>query len=192
MPGAQAPVLAVTGATGFIGGAVTRRFATSGWRVKALVRVPSRAAGLTALGVETVPGDLSQPDALAALVGGAAAVVHCAGAVRGISGADFRAANVDGVGHLARAVSRVAPAVPVVLLSSLAAREPHLSPYAASKRAGEEAFAEAGGGLQWVALRPPAVYGPGDREMRPLLQALMRGLAPAPGGAGGRFSLLYV
>jgi nucleoside-diphosphate-sugar epimerase len=190
--GAQAPVLAVTGATGFIGGAIARRFAASGWRVKALVRVPLRAAGLNSLGVETVAGDLSQPDRLAALVREATAVVHCAGAVRGITDADFRAANVDGVLHLSRAVARAVPDVPLVLLSSLAARAPHLSPYAASKRAGEEALASAHAGLRWVALRPPAVYGPGDREMRPVLQTMMRGLAPAPGVAGARFSLLFV
>lgn len=190
--GAQAPVLAITGATGFIGGALARHFVDVGWHVRALVRSEAGAHPLRALDIEPVPGDLAQPAALATLVRDATAVVHCAGAVRGVSEADFRAANVDGVTHLARAVARFAPSVPLLLLSSLAAREPHLSPYAASKRAGEEALASAGSGLRWVALRPPAVYGPGDREMRPVLQAMMRGFAPAPGDAAGRFSLLYV
>ncbi len=189
---AQAPVLAITGATGFIGGAIARRFARSGWHVRALVRSEARAQSLRALGVSHVPGDLARPDALATLVRDATAVVHCAGAVRGVSESDFRTANVEGVTHLAGAVARSAPSAPLVLLSSLAAREPGLSPYAASKRAGEEALTLAGKGLRWVALRPPAVYGPGDREMRPVLRAMMRGFAPTPGDARGRFSLLYV
>jgi 2-alkyl-3-oxoalkanoate reductase len=44
----------------------------------------------------------------------------------------------------------------------------------------------------WSALRPPAVYGPGDREMRPLFQAMQRGIAPVLGRPEARFSLLYV
>jgi nucleoside-diphosphate-sugar epimerase len=41
-------------------------------------------------------------------------------------------------------------------------------------------------------LRPPVVYGPGDRELRPLLRWMARGLAPVVGPRGGRLSLLYV
>jgi nucleoside-diphosphate-sugar epimerase len=85
------------------------------------------------------------------------------------------------------------PAPPrFVSLSSLAAREPQLSPYAASKKAGEEALASTASQMPWLALRPPAVYGPGDREMLPLLRWLMRGLAPVLGAPDARFSLLYV
>jgi nucleoside-diphosphate-sugar epimerase len=46
--------------------------------------------------------------------------------------------------------------------------------------------------MRWVALRPPAVYGPGDREMLALLRLLMHGVAPVLGPADARFSLLYV
>ena len=78
----------------------------------------------------------------------------------------------------------------MLLLSSLAAREPHLSHYARSKRAGE-AVLEGMDDLQWCAYRAPAVYGPGDKELRPTLDGMRRGLAAVPGHSG-RFSLIYV
>ena len=188
----EASVVAITGATGFIGGAVARRLAAQGWLVRALVRGESRLAGPRQAGIEWVPGDLAWPEILARLVDGARAVVHCAGAVRGLDESDFRSANVDGVLHLARAAASARSAPLFVFMSSLAAREPGLSPYAASKRAGEEALASGGAALRRVVLRPAAVYGPGDREMRPLLRMMMRGLALVPGNGTGRFSLLYV
>jgi len=46
--------------------------------------------------------------------------------------------------------------------------------------------------LNWFALRPPAVYGPGDREMLPLFRAMAKGFAPVPGKADSRFSMVYV
>jgi nucleoside-diphosphate-sugar epimerase len=46
--------------------------------------------------------------------------------------------------------------------------------------------------MEWVALRPPAVYGPGDREMLPLFQWMGRGIAPVLGEPHARVSLLYV
>ena len=79
-----------------------------------------------------------------------------------------------------------------LLISSLAAREPHLSPYAASKKQGEKALAKEASGMQWAALRPPPVYGPGDKEMRPLFQWIYRGIAPVIESANARFSMLYI
>ena len=79
-----------------------------------------------------------------------------------------------------------------LLISSLAAREPHLSPYAASKRQGEEELAAGAGEMQWAVLRPPVVYGPGDKELLPLFRWMYRGIAPVLGPADGRFSMLYV
>ena len=79
-----------------------------------------------------------------------------------------------------------------LLISSLAAREPHLSPYAASKRHGEDTLATAAGDMNWAVLRPSAVYGPGDKELLPLFRWIGRGIAPILGSRSARFSLLYV
>jgi nucleoside-diphosphate-sugar epimerase len=77
-------------------------------------------------------------------------------------------------------------------MSSLAAREPTLSPYAASKRMAEDAVREAlAGKADFAIVRPPAVYGPGDRATLPIFRQIRKGLLFVP-AAKARFSLLYV
>jgi len=119
-------------------------------------------------------------------------VVHCAGAVRGVTAGDFDAVNVDGVKQLVQAALSQAPRPRFLSLSSLAARAPQLSYYASSKRQGEHVLASMAEDMEWVALRPPAVYGPGDRELLPLFQWMGRGIAPVLGEPHARLSLLYV
>ena len=194
--------VALTGATGFIGRRLIPLLVARGWQVRALVRDRQRAAGLAELSgpqVELVAGSLEDAAALKRLMRGVDAVVHCAGSVRGADYADFARVNVAGLGKVIDSVlasSAPAGGPPRLLtLSSLAAREPQLSHYAASKRAGEQLLADAGNAnhdLQWLALRPPAVYGPGDKELLPLFQAMQHGLAPVVGERRGRFSMLYV
>jgi nucleoside-diphosphate-sugar epimerase len=134
----------------------------AGWRVRALVRrdAPDLAA-------ELVRGDLDDTAALAALCDGADAVFHAAGVVKARRPADFQAANATGARRVAEAAQGAGR---VVLVSSLTAREPQLSPYAASKRAGEAAMAEVLGERLSIA-RPPAIYGPADRELLPVFLA---------------------
>src|SRR3546814_19291408 len=63
-------------------------------------------------------------------------------------------------------------------ISSLAAREPELSAYGASKAKSEKLVAASG--LEWTIIRPPAVYGPGDRETLELFKMARRGLVAPP------------
>jgi len=188
MPG----VIALTGATGFIGSAVARRLQRANWQIRALVRPTSRRTRLTGVDACWVQGDLDDLESLRCLVRGAHAVVHCAGAVRGARRDDFIRANSCGVAQLVKAASEKQPPPSFLLVSSVAAREPHLSPYAASKRLGEKELAAGAGKMQWAVLRPPAVYGPGDRELLPLFRWMCRGVAPVLGSNDSRFSLLYV
>ncbi len=185
-------IIAVTGATGFIGRMLVRRLRAAGWSVRLLVRpdsIPTLSSPPTS---ETVTGSLEDPVALEQLVNGVYAVIHCAGAVRGKTFEDFSQVNVEGVKRLVRAALNQSNTPRFLSLSSLAAREPQLSHYASSKQLGEQALAEAGSSMEWVALRPPAVYGPGDREMLPLFQWMGRGIAPILGEPLARLSLLYV
>jgi nucleoside-diphosphate-sugar epimerase len=185
-------LVALTGATGFIGAALLSHLTGSGWPVRALHR-PRAGRVLASLpGVEWLAGDLEDPDALGALVAGADAVIHCAGAVRGARQADFDRVNAEGAGRVAEAAARVPGAPRLLLMSSLAARMPALSHYAGSKWRGECAVKAAAETLRWTVLRPPAVFGPGDRELRPLFRCIASGFAPVPGGTPGRFSLLHV
>jgi len=147
---------------------------------------------LAGVAADLVVGDLGDLDSLRRFVYQAEAVVHCAGAVRGASQAHFDRVNVEGVARLVHAAAGEHPTPRFLLISSLAAREPGLSAYAASKRRGEEVLAAGGGTMPWAVLRPPAVYGPGDRELLPLFRWMARGIAPVLGSGNARFSLLYV
>jgi nucleoside-diphosphate-sugar epimerase len=146
--------------------------------------------------VTWVEGDLGDERSLRALVTGTDAVVHCAGTVRGTGAAGFERINAEGTRRLVDAAASLrdgsTEAPRFLLMSSLAARMPQLSAYATSKRHGELALEAAAGNLRWTVLRPPAVYGPGDRELLPLFRWVARGVAPLPAGSTGRFSLIYV
>jgi nucleoside-diphosphate-sugar epimerase len=184
-------VIAVTGATGFIGSRLVNALISAGYQPRALVRSPKAGSALAAKSVEVIRGGLSDPEALNRLCEGASAVVHCAGTVRGRRLEDFLPANVDGTRHLVRALA-AGPRAPLLVLSSLAARAPHLSHYARSKQLTEEVLQHESDGLDWTALRPPAVYGPGDKELMPLFRLMSHGLAPIPSSPANRVSVIHV
>jgi nucleoside-diphosphate-sugar epimerase len=190
LPPAGAPVAAVTGGTGFIGGHVIAALAASGWRVRLLLRRMPRLAG-TETPVEAVPGRLDEPEALRRLVDGAAAVVHLAGAVSARGPREFMAINRDGTAALAAAWREAAPEARFVLLSSLAARAPAVSPYAASKAAGEAALDAAPARCAAAILRPGAVYGPGDRAALGLLRTAFWPVQPVPAVPAARIALVH-
>lgn len=188
----MARTVAVTGATGFIGSHLVQRLVDAGYRVRVLTRrLPvSRIYG--ARPIEAVIGGLDDADSLGALLRGADAVVHAAGLIKAPSRAAFFAVNAAGTRQMVEAARAQSTPLRFVLLSSLAAREPQLSAYAASKRAAETALSYAGGGLAWSIIRPPAVYGPGDRETLAFFRAAARGLIPAPSSVRARLSMIHV
>lgn len=175
----------MTGATGFIGTHLLRRLCDDGYAVRALTRSPrgSSDAHLT-----WIVGDLANSRSVQQLVEGATAVVLCAGAVRGARPDDFDAVNVDGTARVA-AAAEAAGVQRLLSLSSLAARQPELSMYASSKRRGEDVLRNCR--VPWTLFRPPAVYGPGDKELVPLFRLMLQGVAIVPGHTG-RTSLIYV
>ena len=175
----------MTGATGFIGTHLLAHLNRDGVSVRALTRSPRRSADAR---LTWVVGDLVDGRGVEQLVEGAASVVHCAGAVRGARPEDFDAINVAATARLAAAAAS-AGVERLLSLSSLAAREPQLSMYASSKRRGEDALK--GCGVPWTIFRPPAVYGPGDKELAPLFRLMLQGIAIVPGHSG-RTSLIYV
>lgn len=161
-----------------------------GFRVRALVRNPTKALNLAAQGVSLVTGDLDDAAALQQLVADCDAVIHGAGAVRGNSQGDFDHVNVTGTSNLLAAVGAQTPPPSLLLLSSIVAREPQLSWYSHSKREGEKLLE--GISTDWIVLRPPAVYGPGDKEMLPIFQWMQRGIALVPSSPDARTSLIHV
>lgn len=175
--------LAITGATGFVGGRLLDLAVSEGHRVRALTRRPQRPRE----GVTWVDGSLDRPDSLVELAKGTDSVIHVAGVINARDPAGFEAGNVTGTAAMVDSAEK-AGARRFVHVSSLAAREPKLSVYGATK-AGSEALVSASS-LSSAIVRPPAVYGPGDKEMLELFRMAKRGFVLLP--PEGRLSLIHV
>ncbi|MGH8220695.1 MAG: NAD-dependent epimerase/dehydratase family protein [Steroidobacteraceae bacterium] len=183
---------AVTGGTGFLGRYIVTALAAAGWRVRILARRPQTHPQLAGVPLEIVSGDLSDRSALATLVDGADVVIHAAGLIKARSSDAFRAVNTEGTATLAAAVSSINPRARVLLVSSLAAREPQLSAYAESKRAAEERLrAILGSRTDWTIVRPCVIYGPWDRETLVVFRAAALRVVPRPRLAGARVALIH-
>ena len=182
-PARQLRTLAVTGGTGFVGSHLIEAARGQGYELRALTRgwrPPEQ-------GIDWVDGALDRTDSLAKLCEGADAVVHIAGLINASSRAAFDAVNVGGTANMIDAARRCGVRR-FVHISSLAAREPELSDYGRSKAKAERLVSASG--LDWTIIRPPAVYGPGDRETFELFRMARRGLVALP--PKGRFSVLHV
>jgi len=181
----------ITGATGFIGQRLISTLLEQGHSVRAMVRPEKNTDSRIPQDCEQVPVSLTDVDKLTGIVAESSAVVYCAGSVRGRNTADFAVANIRGVKAMLDALERSGKTPPMLLLSSLAASRPQLSDYARSKYEGEQLLQDKPL-LPWTILRPPAVYGPGDQEMLPLLKMARRGLLAHAGPHDQRLSLLHV
>lgn len=198
------PLVALTGATGFIGRHLLAELPKRGYRVRVLLRRPSSAPLDTG---SAVVGDLTRPSNMAAALADVDAVIHSAGIAHAMSGIpqdDYRALNTEATIGLARAAQR-AGARRFVFLSSIRAQSGPVSDvvltedmaaaptddYGRSKLAAEQALAMLD--LDWVALRPVLVYGPGVKGNLASLAALARAPWPLPLGAlSGRRSMLSI
>ncbi len=175
-------ILAITGATGFVGGHTLEAALEAGHQVRALTRQGQPAVS----GVEWVHGALGDNTALAELCRGADAVVHIAGLTNTPDPAEFTPANITGTANVIAAM-QAAAVNRLVFVSSLAARKPELSAYGASK-AKAEVLVEASR-LDWTIVRPPAVYGPRDVDMFELFRSARMGIVPLP--PGGATSIIH-
>ena len=175
--------IALTGATGFVGGHVLRRLQHEGHDIRALTRRKMRSLDR----VEWVSGDLADRDALADLVDGCESVIHVAGVLKESTAAGFATGNISGTGNLLD-IAVAGTCRHFVHVSSLAAREPSLSLYGASKAQAEDRVRHSP--LSFAIVRPPAVYGPGDRETLDLFRMARRRVVFMP--PAGRLSLIHV
>jgi nucleoside-diphosphate-sugar epimerase len=193
---------ALTGATGFVGGVLTRRLREAGHQVVALVRDPSRARDMSARGAEPVVGELDA-DGLDRLCTGADGLFHVAGWYRlgSRDPAEGWRSNVEGTRQALDAAER-AGLKRIVYTSTLAVNSDtggrivdetyrftaeHLSVYDETKaRAQHLALEYAGRGIPIVIVMPGAVYGPHDTSQSgALLSAVIDGRRPAVPAGGG-------
>ncbi|MGE0708084.1 MAG: NAD-dependent epimerase/dehydratase family protein [Planctomycetota bacterium] len=180
----------MTGATGFIGGHLTRALLATGREVRCLVR--SAQAELPP-GAVPVAGDLLDPGSLAGAVRGADEVYHLAAVLRAPWREDFRRVNEAGAGSLAAACAAAARPPVLVVVSSLAAGGPGgvdeaqpprpVSRYGQVKLAGERAAAAHATRVPTSIVRPPGVLGPGDPNGVRLERMVERGQVVVPGSA---------
>ncbi|MBB3763131.1 NAD-dependent epimerase/dehydratase family protein [Sphingomicrobium lutaoense] len=174
--------IAVTGATGFVGGRLLRLAGEEQVELRALTRRPQAPLPH----VEWIEGALEDRDALARLCEGSDAVIHIAGTISAPDRESFMRGNAEGTAALLAAAEQ-GGSDRFVHVSSLAAREPGLSLYGESKAVSEQ-LVEASS-LPSVIVRPPAVYGPGDRETLELFRMARRGLVLMP--PEGRASYIH-
>lgn len=186
----------VTGATGFIGARLVRALLARGDEVTALVRASSDRSQLEPLGVRFAVGDVTDADSLRAPAAGADVVFHLAAMLKQPWDPGFLTTNADGVGHVADACAAAEVPPVLVAVSSIAAagparqsrplREddpPHpVSQYGDAKLRGERAAIERAGRVPVTIVRPPIVFGEGDRTALPMFKAVARGVHPVPSG----------
>src|SRR5450830_1712331 len=168
--------IAITGATGFVGGAILRRLLRRGHDVRVLIRDQKKAGRLRGLGtVECIAGDLDNDDALHALVAGTDAVVHLVGIIVEKGPQTFRRVHVEGTERLIAAARAVG--VPrIIHMSALGARpDAGATSYHRTKAAGEDAVR--GAGLAHVILRPALIAGTGNVPLAMMVKVIR--FAPA-------------
>ncbi len=186
------PVAALTGATGFLGGWLVRTLDDAGYDLRLLVRRESAVPVVRGRAPEVIVGALDQDEALERLVSGASVVIHAAGLIKARSRQAFFDTNATGVRGIAVALQRCESGAHFVLVSSIVARRPDLSDYAASKAAGEAEAKVLLPPEQMTVVRPPAVYGPGDLETLELFRAASRlPILPLPGPSNARIALIH-
>jgi nucleoside-diphosphate-sugar epimerase len=173
--------IAVTGGTGFVGSRLLTALRQSGHEIRALTRRPRPDED----GLTWIAGSLEDGEALGHLSKGAEALIHVAGVLKG-DAAGFEAGNVRGTAAVL-AAAKAQGVRRFVHVSSLAARQPELSLYGASKARSEELVQDSG--LDFAIVRPPAVYGAGDLETLDLFRMARRGLVLLP--PHGRLSLIH-
>jgi UDP-glucose 4-epimerase len=188
---ARKPLVALTGATGFIGQYLLNELPKRGYRLRVLLRRPTMLPTGCA---SAVIGDLAKPYNMAEALADVDAVIHSAGLASTMSGLpedDYRLFNTEATVKFARAAER-ARVKRFVFLSSIRAqsgptaegvlteeREPRpTDAYGRSKLAAEQGLAETA--LDWVALRLALVYGPGVEGNMARLIKLARSPYPLP------------
>jgi nucleoside-diphosphate-sugar epimerase len=193
----------VTGASGFVGSHLVDALVKAGVRTRCVLRPSSSSRWLPAAAERAVvsPGDQRS---LERAVEGAHSIYHLAAATSAVNEDAYQRANVELTRTLVDAARASAPDARVILCSTLAAAGPSsngrprteqdppepIGPYGASKLASERMLASSG--LEHVIVRPPAVYGPRDRDILTVFRFARRGVVPSFAPPRQQLSLIHV
>ena len=196
----------ITGANGFVGSRLCRRMIADGYHVIAGIRDGCDGTYLAPLDVEYRFGDITKPETLPEMVAGVDYIVHNAGVVKVTRQARFYEVNQIGTRNLLDAAMDVADLKKFVLISSAAGSGPSqpdlprtedmpyepITAYGRSKVAAEKEVLQMADKINSVIIRPPAVYGPGDKEMYAFFNILNNRIKPYLGNLRRRLQLVHV
>jgi nucleoside-diphosphate-sugar epimerase len=198
----------VTGATGFLGSALTAELLRRGERVRVLARDGDRARALFGQAVELITGEITSMERVGRAVAGVEVVYHLAGRLyhpalpvavyqrTHVEGTRVLLACCQGQKQLRRLVYCSTTGVYGVTGSTPAAEDAPgapTNPYEASKLEGEQlALAACKRGLPVCVARPGLVYGPGDLHLLALFQAIGRGLFRVIAGGRAMLHPIYI
>lgn len=196
----------ITGGSGFVGGHLVPLLKARGDTIVALARRQLTPAELATLGdITPVRASLETGEGLREALDGVEVIYHLAGVLGAPKEEDYFAVNEGGTRKLVEAAQAAAPNLKrFVYVSTQAAVGPSepgqpltedaecrpVTPYGRSKLAGEKVVRQSG--LPWTIVRPPAVYGPGDRAFLPVFKSARFGLAPVFGSGRQQISMIYV
>jgi nucleoside-diphosphate-sugar epimerase len=197
----------VTGANGFVGARLCEILLERGYIVRALVRESSDLFRLSGVEVNLVHGELGDYPSLVAAVEGVDIVIHAAGRIKAPHLAAYMEANKQGTHNLLAAVTEAAPQIRrFVYVSSLSAGGPGtdekpvaeddpprpVTPYGASKLAGEKETLSFADRIPVTIVRPPAVYGPGDTQVLGFFRTVCWHIKPYFGAPDAKLRLVFV
>lgn len=202
-------LMALTGATGFLGSHIADVLLSRGFSVRAAVRKTSNLRWISGKDIETQVIDLTDASSCDGFLQGCDGLIHCAGAVTATSEEQYRLANVLTTQTLLESAEAAwanhhqSPAF--VLISSMAAHGPAgignpavetntpapITAYGRSKLAAEEAVGNPRWNFRRAILRPPSLYGPRDPEFLPLFKAATKGITARLGSTMTGLSLVH-
>lgn len=185
------PVL-VTGAAGLVGIHTCRELARNGWKVRAMVRDPARAAvRLGQLPLEFRVGDVRDASSLRSALGGCGAVVHLAAIAIEKKGESYAESNTAATERLISA-ARAENVQRLIFMSQNGADSTSRFPFLHSKGVAQDSVKSSG--LRWTILRPSVIFGPEDEFVNALARLILLtpGIFPLPGGGTARFQPIAV
>jgi len=201
------PSVLVTGANGFVGSRLCRHLLNKEYAVIAGVRKTSDCSLLEGLDIEYRHGDVTRPESLPEMVSGVDYVIHNAGLIKAKKRETYFEVNEQGTRNLFDAITQHNSNVKrVIYISSVAAAGPStkdkpvresdtpspITTYGESKLAGEKMALSYADRLSVVSIRPPGVYGPGDKEIFAMFKAVYRRIRPYIGDPRRFLQLVHV
>ncbi len=197
----------ITGGTGFIGSHLAERLHARGHALRCLVRLTSDLRWLRQLPIEYIYGDLFDERALTSAVQGVDYVYHLAGVTKARTPEEYFRGNHHATANILAAVRKSRPGIRrFIHVSSQAAVGPSpgggpvdertpfhpITTYGRSKMEAEKECLNAMADAPITIVRPPAVYGPRDKDIFEFFKTMHRGLQPMIGFNEKLVSLIHV